>query len=200
MKVYLAGRIQKGPGALRERGGWRSKIVRGFDGIGYDDWAQAINGGVSDTEFCAVRWPIMEAAIKERHDYVGPYAMGCDHGCGHGPHTHGMAIGIEGCFWNRGGPIIRRHVVSLCLAAIVRCDLLFAWLDGPEAHGTLVEIGYALALGKRVYVAIQNGCPSESELWFALHAVGAAREVRGYDLAEDAAMAAIKAAETETGR
>lgn len=191
MRIYLAGRIEKYP-----RGGWRSAVVRGLDGAAYADWAPT--GDVSDEEFCAVRWPILEASIDGRHDYVGPFAMGCDHGCGHGPATHGMAIGSQSCFWNRGSATIRRHVASLCLAAIVRSDLVFAWLN-DGAHGTLVEIGYALALGKRVYVAIQNGCPAESELWFALHAVGAAREVRGYDLAEDAARAAIRAAEREIG-
>lgn len=62
------------------------------------------------------------------------------------------------------GPPLRQHIVSLCWHAIQRCDVLFAWLDDPTAYGSLVEIGWAHALQKPVWIASPTWLP---DLWFA---------------------------------
>jgi very-short-patch-repair endonuclease len=52
----------------------------------------------------------------------------------------------------------RGYIVKHCLAAIDRSDVLFAWLE-LEAYGTVAEIGYARAKGKRIFVAGPGGVP-----------------------------------------
>ena len=119
-------------------------------------------------------WPVLKRAIFDAHHYVGPYFIADDHGCAHGPNLHGAAAGgtRNGCI--QGAPT-RRQVAFRCLEAVLSADLVFVYLDGPDAHGTLVEIGYAL--GHEIDVAI-GWSPrlSTSDLWFPLelacHVVG----------------------------
>lgn len=82
--------------------------------------------------------------------------------------------------WVYGGPTIttdhdaRQHgldrthgdVLSTCLAEIANSDVVFAYINSDDTHGTLVEIGYAKALGKPVFVAFDDDGRSE-EAWFA---------------------------------
>jgi hypothetical protein len=124
-------------------------------------------------------------------DYTGPHAIGgCRHGCLDGPDTHAVGAGVDGRpadLWPyccaQGGPS-RRRVVEMCLDAIRAADIVFAWLeedtqvyepdgdprtDDPldsycSAYGTLVEIGYAVALEKLVVVA--SPVPLH-DVWFA---------------------------------
>lgn len=67
-----------------------------------------------------------------------------------------------GCFDDRG--IRQEKVVQLCYAAISRSDMVFAWIESLDAYGTLVELGYAKGLGKKVWIA---GPEHFSDLWFA---------------------------------
>lgn len=60
--------------------------------------------------------------------------------------------------------IRQSRVVELCFAAIRSSDLVFAWIESPDAYGTLVELGYAKAQGKQIWVA---GPEYYSDLWFA---------------------------------
>lgn len=75
----------------------------------------------------------------------------------------------------------------MCLNAISRSDLIFAWIDDLTGYGTLTEIGYAKGLGKLILIAtpeppdqhsipdwypgvpgsIQPQPSSLDELWFA---------------------------------
>ena len=106
--------------------------------------------------------------------YVGPYFEASGHGAGH--------------FCGRHGTQQAMHTTAArCRAAIRDCDVFFAWLECETAHGTMVEIGYAYALGKTIIIAhpssdkkcdgcqtcLTYGCQSENcdckrnELWFA---------------------------------
>lgn len=58
----------------------------------------------------------------------------------------------------------QEQVVTLCQEAIRQSDVVFAWLDQEDAYGTLVELGYANALQKRVWIAGPAFFP---DLWFA---------------------------------
>lgn len=49
---------------------------------------------------------------------------------------------------------------------IERCDIFFAWIDGTDAHGTLVEIGFAQALNKDIRIGFASE-ELNKELWFA---------------------------------
>gem|GEM_PF-4333465 len=53
-------------------------------------------------------------------------------------------------------------------------DHVFVWLDDLTAFGTLVEVGIAVGLGKRVWIYTPGATEADlDELWFASH-VGAA--------------------------
>jgi len=58
-------------------------------------------------------------------------------------------------------------VVDKCLKQIDFADIVFAWLDSEYSYGTLVEIGYARAKGKRVVVGVSNTLSSSYDMWFA---------------------------------
>lgn len=61
------------------------------------------------------------------------------------------------------------HIARECLGWISQCDAVFAWLSAFDAHGTFAEMGYAKALGKPVFAAIDRNAlepVDEHELWF----------------------------------
>jgi hypothetical protein len=41
--------------------------------------------------------------------------------------------------------------------------VVFAWLDSPDAYGTVCELGYAAALGKQIWIA---GPKRFRDMWF----------------------------------
>jgi very-short-patch-repair endonuclease len=132
--IYLAGKISKDD--------WRHELLgHGLRGI----WQPEDDGLTS--------WPTIKDGVLNTFDYVGPYFISDDHGCGHGSSTHGC--GNDGqliCYSDQLLPE-RHQVRDLCLAAIDAADIVFAWLDDPTAYGTLVEIGYAKARGKKIVIA-----------------------------------------------
>jgi very-short-patch-repair endonuclease/nucleoside 2-deoxyribosyltransferase len=107
--------------------------------------------------------------------YVGPYFEAQGHGGAHALGHHGTTSA-------------KRETAERCRAAIRNCDVFFAWLECETAHGTMVEIGYAYALGKKIiiarpqrdsrcdecYACLTYGCQpgncncDRDELWFAL--------------------------------
>lgn len=150
-RFYLAGRI--------EDPGWRHEVVAGLrDAYGTDQL------GRRDP------WPILEGAVCGLFDYVGPYFVSDDHSCAHGTGTHGTTDDV--CIpasagldhgWDAG---LRAWVWGECMAAISRADVVFAWLDGPEAHGTIFELGATMLRLKRVVIAVPPGL--SADLWFPL--------------------------------
>lgn len=62
----------------------------------------------------------------------------------------------------------RARIVSLCWQAISRCNFFFAWIEDATAYGTLVELGIAAALGKRIYIAYpKKSWEWDKQIWFA---------------------------------
>lgn len=81
---------------------------------------------------------------------VGPYLSERGHGeQGHAQSAKGHAEGI----------------VDLCLSSIDRADAVFVWWNGSETVGTLVEVGYAKAKGKPIFVASPRGVNVPWFLW-----------------------------------
>lgn len=158
-KIYLAGKIAKQD--------WRHGVTPGLREATTDRNGLGPAGHLPeslDTRFSALT-------------YVGPFFAGCDHGCAHGGDTHGRS---GGCTAGHS----RARTAQDCLAQIASADVVLAWLDELDprehctAYGTLVEVGYALALGKRVVVAAARAPqdPAEAQLvdrhpiddvWFA---------------------------------
>jgi hypothetical protein len=141
MKIYLAGKIHKND--------WRHSIVAG------------LTNALTDTAFPL--WPELPNAIFGHHTYVGPYFVGCDHGCYHGDNAHGSGLadtapcGI--------GPVYQpEHIWQRCQMAIDHADVVFAWIESEDCYGTLVELGWAAAAGKQIWIAGPRRFP---ELWIA---------------------------------
>ncbi|WP_433426224.1 DUF559 domain-containing protein (plasmid) [Microtetraspora malaysiensis] len=146
--IYLAGKIGKND--------WRHDVVKDLRGA----WGTFGENIHED-------WPVLELAVLDRFNYVGPYFISDDHGCWHGAGTHGCGRDGEGGGCSSGGPH-RELVRDLCLTAIRRTDVFFAWLDDTTAYGTLAEIGYAHALGKRIIIgAPKSSTLLDDDMWFA---------------------------------
>lgn len=149
MKIYLAGKIASND--------WRHDIVDNLRNINNDDW---------DLEN-----RIIPKAIFNKHDYIGPFFIGCDHSCYHGKTRHGVGAGNKrdrNCGYK---PNVKRDLtLNLCLKAINNSDLIFCWMPEKialQSYGTLIEIGHANAIGRPVIIASDKKL--DQELWFAEH-------------------------------
>lgn len=157
MKIYLAGKITKN--------GWRHDIVPGLRDAGRYEL-----GFYGYDKIEKITWPILYGRMVNGHDYTGPYFVSCDHGCFHGKGrdsgpAHGW--GDEGYCGYGAGDDTKKFVTSLCRRAIEGSDLLFAWIDSPDCYGTLVEIGIAFALHKKIRIAFRRDMPWTEDFWFA---------------------------------
>jgi hypothetical protein len=150
LAIYLAGKIRKHC--------WRHTIVRDLRGA--LDCLPSCGAGAE----LPPTWPILRGAVLDHHDYVGPYFLSCDHGCGHGDDSHGSAAQEPDYSASKHGEIrAAPRVVALCQAALHRADIVFAWIDEADCYGTVAEVGYAKALGKTVWIA---GPRRFRDLWF----------------------------------
>lgn len=170
MRIYLAGKIDD------QAGEWRTHIVgtrhawsRNEDGKvthrEVPNWIIERAGDELDLDFEWIPWPTKPNRLALGiHEYVGPYRQtlsdvewknkGEFHGC--------EAAG------GHGAVSTPEHIISECLAAIRRADLVFAYLNAPACYGTVAEIGYAAALGKFVYVVTEEGATLDNheDFWF----------------------------------
>lgn len=121
-------------------------------------------------EFPPAEWPAIE---RPHFIYVGPYFIGCDHGCFHDTRTHGWGDGGycgDADTDNRNGGTLTdtpqhglSYVATLCKKAIDNSDFVYAWIDEPDCYGTIAEIGYAVGIGKSVFIGGPQYIP---DLWF----------------------------------
>ena len=134
-KVYLAGKISK------------------------NDWRHRLIPGLRNTP------PYRLSLELSLFHYVGPFFKSCDHGCFHGPNTHGVAQGQQYCDEDI---FSRDQVRTLCFLGIDQCDWLLAYITTLDCFGTLAEIQRALDLKKPVCVAFspQISQKKAEGLWF----------------------------------
>jgi hypothetical protein len=152
--VYLAGKIGKND--------WRHELVEELRSYGSNELY----------EDPTKEWPILPNAIEGGFSYSGPFFIACDHGCSHGENTHGYDEGCLGpAFYDeikrRDNTQRKVHIAEQCRKALERSDYVFAWIDDLTAYGTLFELGYAKALGKKIFLAIPEHFHDERELWFS---------------------------------
>jgi very-short-patch-repair endonuclease len=167
--IYLAGKISKSD--------WRHAAVLGLRTALHDHDVQDL---LPWTERHYYR-------VFDAFRYTGPFFASCDHGCGHIGSQHGIT---EACGYGRSEKIAQ-YILRQCFDAIERCDIFFAWLNPDDrsaftAHGTLIEIGYAVARNKEIILATPEQPfnddafyhgeeeepidPSIQDLWFAFQA------------------------------
>ena len=122
-------------------------------------------------------WPVAKNHIKvpgrdKKLDFTGPYWNSnvsqnygghCSNGWVYRPYKHSHDTGY-----------CTREIVNLCYGAISRSDLVFAWVDSSDAHGTLQEVGYAHGIRsdrKPHTVAAFESLELMREMWFLAESV-----------------------------
>lgn len=142
--IYLAGKIGKND--------WRHKLVPGLRG---HSWAL---GSIATRDFT----------------YAGPFFQSCDHGCLHGPGTHGVGAGVGTCteeITHSPADIIQLNDLALCSA-----DLVFVYITATDCHGTMVEIGRASTqIFTRIVVAFAPGIDTK-DYWYSTARAAAVHE------------------------
>lgn len=124
------------------------------------DWRESL--GVEFYTFC------------DAHSVPSRLLLGTSVGVGYcGPHPvdigsgHGMPGHFE-CFESMSSSERDRVIVAQkCLDQIANSDKVFAWIYSQDCYGTLVEIGYAKALGKPIFIGVKRNSVSD-DLWFSL--------------------------------
>lgn len=104
----------------------------------------------------------------EAFSYVGPFFISCDHGCNHGPNSHGATGGYE----VGESEFNKQDVINNNMVALKAADLVFAYITATDCYGTLIEIGWALANGIRVVIAFAPNIPSD-DFWYCVQQASA---------------------------
>ncbi len=156
LRIYLAGKM--GGASRRDTPQtWRETILS--EGARDCDDVLFLHGLPAEWE----RLPVSENAVLDAHDYVGPCHFDCLDGHLHDyDNRHGFVSSLSHTDDEERDRVAVR---CLCLDAIRRADVVFCWLDSTDCHGTLAEIGYAHALGRRIWAAGPQPLP---DLWFAV--------------------------------
>lgn len=170
MNIFLSGKIDP------EAGSWRDAIV----GSVYDyelrrsvpHWIRPVGKNAhADFGDPIPPWPREPNNwVLGLHNYIGPYRTETQafadmdnakyEGFFHGSIWFGSHGEME---WAD-----QVRVSQECRDAINRADLVFGYLNRPDAFGTLVEIGMAIALGKFVYlVHSADSYWDWEDYWFA---------------------------------
>lgn len=95
--------------------------------------------------------------------YLGPFIVRCSHGCRPGPNAHGN---VPGCCSDPEQ--VLGNVVTNCLDAVDRSDIVFCYIERLDCHGTVVELTRAHAQGIPIVIAFAPGIAdtSNNEMWF----------------------------------
>lgn len=128
--VYLAGKILCGVNQSTGDGiDWRDELFIKDE----DNW---LPYDVFDSSGEHSEFPVLENVLKGGFDCTGPYYVeDGDHGRCVAAYAQPHVI----------PSLSHQTTQNLCLDAINRSSCVFAWIDSPDAYGTLVELGFANA-------------------------------------------------------
>ena len=138
--------------------------------IGKNDWRHAIVPGLREALY--EEGPFDAGA----YIYNGPYFVSCDHGCNHGPTTHGVLPAPN----RSGDPCFqpgeyaqpdRLEVARRALEGVRKSQLVFAYIDALDCIGTIIEIGIAIQMRKPVALCIDMHI-NEAEFWLPAQSPG----------------------------
>jgi hypothetical protein len=172
IRVYFAGKVRKGDKDYRTA-------------LFQDDRAMS---SLIGTEMQLFHQGNREVSVG-RVIYWGPSAISCDHGCWHAAdhgivnlfnkiktwqgfneHFHYQREGNPGYFVydstgyrgscpNGRNGLSRTQAVERCKFQIMQAEALYAYIDSSNCHGTLVEIGFANAVGIPVHLVFSTELP-----------------------------------------
>ena len=118
-----------------EANGWRQQIV------------DIRNGAMFWGEYNINTIKNLKLQYNKNIDITGPFFFSCDHSCY-----------CEKTF-------SEEQVNDICLSQIRKSDIVFAYINDDTCYGTLYELGYAAALGKKI--AILFDLPERiKKMWF----------------------------------
>ena len=122
-----------------------------------DDWRQILVPGMKKNSWTDA--PV----VLTNFNYLGPFSVGCGHGCYPEPNLHQS---VAGCC--SGVNEVRSDIVTKCLNAVDRSDLVFCYIERLDCHGTIVEITRAHTKGIPVVIAFAPGVAElqNNEMWF----------------------------------
>lgn len=108
---------------------------------------------------CDESWKIAYRAIFDKYHYTGCYYESADHST----YDH-VGDGLDDS---------HRYIASQCKIAISKSDLIFAYIRSAECYGTLVELGYANALNKKIVLCINYDIDGTFKVpWFVNNETG----------------------------
>lgn len=111
-----------------------------------------------------IGWDSTLALQCDGFTYVGPFMDACDHGCRHGPGSHGiLGVGGLGC---EGVEETRSSVYQRNQFGIRTADLVVAYIDAPDCYGTIFELGYAARAGIPYVVLFAPGIDI-TDFWYS---------------------------------
>lgn len=96
-------------------------------------------------------WPQLSAYPSYPFLWIGPFQMGCDHGC-----SHSATVFHKAQTCSEDESLGQETIVERCFSTIDTADIVCAHIESTDAFGTFVEVGYALAKGKRVSLTIDT--------------------------------------------
>jgi hypothetical protein len=125
--------------------------------IDKDDWRHRLVPGLRRHEGC------IEPIETQDFVYVGPFFKSCDHGCFHADSAHGLLGQFQ-----KLRRLPQLHVRNTCFEGVSNCDIFILYMNHREAYGSLVELGWAQALGKKTVVMFAPGIAYlyNNDFWF----------------------------------
>ena len=97
---------------------------------------------------------------------MGPWFLACDHGCYHGDNCHGLGVlNVWGCPEANGNNYSEDEVYKICTKQIDHSNIIFAYIYDNTCYGSIYEIAYAKAKGKKVIIIFDTE-ERMQDMWF----------------------------------
>jgi len=145
VNIYLAGKI--------EPNGWRQLFFN-------------MRNEFSDDELIPHLQDISITMPWDKNiNVTGPFFLSCDHSCYHGEGNHGLGIHAPVCCLTGGTTHSASEVIDICKKQIERADIIFGYINDDTCYGTMFEIGWAKALGKKI-ILLFDTAKRENDMWF----------------------------------
>ena len=127
-KVYLAGK-------MKPEHNWRGEALS----LDRAERSGILDHDLTDHPF-GTGWLANARVVNMKNasfNLIGPFPLGCDHGCAHGANVAHMAETCNFDTWDNN------LLLKTCVRTIQSADIVCAHFSTADAYGTLVELGIA---------------------------------------------------------